>query len=58
MNGRGVGGEGWCKSKEVMTLATKVGEIYWCEICGNKVEVKESGAGDLVCCGQVMTLVS
>lgn len=33
---------------------TKVGETYKCEICGNVVEVKESGAGELVCCGQPM----
>ena len=35
-------------------MATKVGETYLCEICGNKVEVKESGQGELVCCGQKM----
>jgi len=36
---------------------TKVGEIYRCEICGNVVEVKEAGFGELVCCGQPMKLV-
>ena len=36
---------------------TKVGEMYLCEICGNKVKVIESGAGALVCCGEDMTLV-
>ena len=36
---------------------TKVGEVYLCEICGNKVKVVESGAGALVCCGEEMTLV-
>jgi superoxide reductase len=35
---------------------TKSGEIYLCEICGNKVEVVESGAGVLVCCGQPMKI--
>jgi len=35
-------------------MATKVGETYLCEICGNKVQVKESGQGELVCCGQKM----
>jgi len=35
-------------------MATKVGETYLCEICGNKVEVKASGQGELVCCGQKM----
>jgi len=33
---------------------TKVGEIYLCEICGNKVKVLEAGKGKLVCCGQEM----
>jgi desulfoferrodoxin-like iron-binding protein len=36
---------------------TEEGQVYVCEICGNKVEVIESGAGILVCCGQPMTLV-
>lgn len=36
---------------------TKNGEIYYCEICGNKVQVLESGVGKLVCCGQPMKLV-
>jgi len=36
---------------------TKVGEIYRCEICGNVVEVKEAGVGELVCCGQPMILL-
>lgn len=31
-------------------------EIYVCEMCGNIVEVLEGGDGDLVCCGQEMTL--
>jgi desulfoferrodoxin-like iron-binding protein len=37
---------------------TKVGEVYECEICGNKVKVVENGDGTLVCCGQEMTKVS
>ena len=36
---------------------TEEGQIYLCEICGNKVEIIESGAGTLVCCGQDMTIV-
>jgi len=36
---------------------TKKGEVYVCEICGNKVKVLEAGDGTLVCCGQDMTLV-
>ena len=35
---------------------TDKGETYVCEICGNKVQVLEAGAGTLVCCGQDMTL--
>ena len=38
-------------------MATEVGQIYLCEICGNKVKVLETGVGILVCCGQDMTLV-
>jgi desulfoferrodoxin-like iron-binding protein len=37
-------------------MATTVGEVYVCEICGNKVQVLESGAGELVCCEQPMVL--
>jgi superoxide reductase len=36
---------------------TKKGQVYVCEICGNKVEVLEAGAGTLVCCGQNMNLM-
>ena len=32
-------------------------EVYLCEACGNMVEVLRGGAGDLVCCGQPMTLL-
>jgi desulfoferrodoxin-like iron-binding protein len=35
-----------------------VGEVFKCEICGNVVEVKEVGGGELVCCGQPMTPVN
>ena len=31
-------------------------QVYKCEICGNIVEVLHSGVGELVCCGQPMTL--
>ena len=31
--------------------------IYKCEICGNIVTVVEDGGGELVCCGQEMTLI-
>jgi len=36
---------------------TEIGETYYCEICGNKVKVLESGAGALVCCGLPMVKV-
>ncbi len=32
-------------------------EIYKCGICGNIVEVLHAGEGQLVCCGQPMTLL-
>jgi superoxide reductase len=35
-------------------MATKVGEVYKCDICGNVVSVLESGGGTLVCCGEAM----
>ena len=37
-----------------MVEANTVGEIFKCEICGNVVEVKEAGGGELVCCGEPM----
>ena len=37
---------------------TKNGEVYLCEICGNKVQVLEAGPGTLVCCGEDMKLVT
>jgi desulfoferrodoxin-like iron-binding protein len=40
-----------------MVEANKVGEIFKCEICGNVVEVKEAGGGELVCCGEPMKSV-
>ncbi len=36
---------------------TTIGDVYVCEICGNKVKVLEAGAGILVCCGQPMKVV-
>jgi superoxide reductase len=32
-------------------------EIYKCEVCGNMVEVVHASMGELVCCGQPMTLM-
>ena len=33
-------------------------EVYKCDVCGNIVEVLIGGAGELVCCGQPMTLLA
>ncbi|MDD3553480.1 MAG: desulfoferrodoxin [Deltaproteobacteria bacterium] len=33
-------------------------QIYKCEICGNMVEMVHTGAGQLVCCGQPMKLMT
>lgn len=40
-----------------MAEVQNAGEIYRCDICGNVVEVKEAGGGELVCCGEPMLLV-
>jgi len=37
-------------------MAKKMG-IYKCAGCGNMVEVLHDGEGDMVCCGQPMTLL-
>ncbi|BCA80622.1 desulfoferrodoxin [Desulfuromonas sp. AOP6] len=33
-------------------------EVYKCDVCGNIVEVLHAGAGDLVCCGENMKLMT
>ncbi|MEA3297015.1 MAG: desulfoferrodoxin [candidate division Zixibacteria bacterium] len=38
-------------------MATKILQVYKCEVCGNIVEVVHTGAGTLVCCGQNMRLL-
>lgn len=40
-----------------MANVENVGEVWKCDICGNVVEVKEAGGGELVCCGQPMKKV-
>ena len=35
---------------------TKLLQIYKCNVCGNIVEVVNTGRGDLVCCQQTMEL--
>ncbi len=37
---------------------TKPLEVYKCEICGNIVEILHQAGGELVCCGQPMTLMT
>lgn len=37
-------------------MASKL-EIYKCDVCGNIVEVVHGGKGQLVCCGEPMTLL-
>jgi len=32
-------------------------QVYKCEKCGNIVEVRHGGAGELVCCGEPMKLL-
>ena len=32
-------------------------QVYKCDVCGIVIEVLESGAGEPVCCGQVMNLL-
>ena len=36
----------------------KKSEVYKCKACGNIVMVLHGGAGDLVCCGENMTLMA
>lgn len=35
---------------------TKLNQVYKCEVCGNIVEMLQTGNGELVCCGQNMVL--
>lgn len=37
---------------------TKLNQIYKCALCGNIVEVTHASGGQLVCCGQPMTLLT
>jgi len=40
-----------------MVNVKEEGEEFICQICGNIVEVKEVGGGELVCCGEPMQLM-
>ena len=31
-------------------------QVYKCDVCGNIIELLHTGVGELVCCGQPMTL--
>jgi desulfoferrodoxin-like iron-binding protein len=42
--------------KFLMVNVSKAGQVFHCEICGNVVVVKESGGGELICCGEPMEL--
>jgi len=37
---------------------TQQNQIYKCSVCGNIVDVTHTGAGELVCCGQPMNLLT
>lgn len=37
-------------------MSTQELQVYYCEICGNLVEVYHTGVGALVCCGVSMVL--
>jgi len=37
---------------------SKINEVYKCAVCGNIVEVLHAGAGELVCCGKPMGLIT
>lgn len=39
-------------------MAVQTGQVYVCDICGNKVKVLEAGKGVLICCGQPMRLTN
>lgn len=35
---------------------TELNQVYKCNVCGNISEMVHSGAGEMVCCGQIMEL--
>jgi len=37
-------------------MPTQLLQIYKCDVCGNMVEMIRAGMGQLICCGQPMTL--
>ncbi|HHT09169.1 MAG: desulfoferrodoxin FeS4 iron-binding domain-containing protein [Atribacterota bacterium] len=41
-----------------MPKVEKIGQVFECKICGNVVEIKAVGGGELICCGQPMVLIN
>ena len=41
-----------------MVNVTQGGELFECIGCGNVIEVKKMGGGELLCCGQAMKVIS
>ena len=39
-------------------MTTEKLQVYKCNVCGNMAEMVQSGAGELVCCGQPMMLLA
>jgi len=37
-------------------MATKLNQVYKCDVCGNMTQVIHESVGQLVCCNQPMTL--
>ena len=37
---------------------TEIRQVFKCTVCGNIVEVLHDGAGELVCCGEPMNLLT
>lgn len=35
---------------------TELKQVYKCNVCGNIVEMVHAGAGEMVCCGQIMEI--
>lgn len=41
-----------------MVNVTHGGELFECNGCGNVIEVKRMGGGELMCCGQAMSVLA
>lgn len=44
--------------EDAQMAVAEAGEVWRCDICGNVVEVREVGGGELFCCGGPMTIVA